>query len=348
MTSPYQQQAQASQPATPPQPPQQAPQQQPGTPGVQAAPGLQTAAQQAPHPQAHPQAPQQAPQPGMQGAPGMQAAPQQAYASAAPVAGYTSPIPIRRTHLGHALSSEWTKIKSVRSTIWTLSVMITLVVGIGLLVASATKDSDYSDTPTTIPGLFGTLLGQLCIITLGVLVVSSEYGTGMIRTTFTASPQRSRVLTAKALIFFLVSFVTTTAALAFVALVSTGMHSGPGVHEPTGKQLVGATLGAGLYVSLLGLLSLAVGSMLRHSAGAITAMLGVVLLPAILPAFLMMSSSLQTLGEKMQEYSSPQSLAALFQVDSELGTGWSQVGMLAGVTAAAFLAAYALLEKRDV
>ncbi|MDT0547400.1 ABC transporter permease subunit [Streptomyces lonegramiae] len=336
MSTPYQQQAQASQPPTPPQPPQQAPQQQPGAPGMPAAP------QQAPHPQAQQYAPQQVAQPGMQ------AAPQQAYASAAPVAGYTSPIPIRRTHLGNALASEWTKIKSVRSTIWTLSVMVALVIGIGLLVASGTKDSDYSSTPTTIPGLFGTLLGQLCIVTLGVLVVTSEYGTGMIRTTFTASPQRSRVLTAKALVFFFMSFVTTTAALAFVAFVSTGMHSGPGVQEPTSKQLVGATLGAGLYVSLLGLLSLAVGSMLRHSAGAITAMLGVVLLPAILPAFLMMSSSLQTLGEKMQKYSSPQSLAALFQVDDSLGTGWSQVGMLAGITAAAFIAAYALLEKRDV
>ncbi|MEU5103116.1 MULTISPECIES: ABC transporter permease [unclassified Streptomyces] len=336
MSTPYQQQAQASQQPTPPQAPQQAPQQQPGAPGMPAAP------QQAPHPQAQQYAPQQAAQPGMQ------AAPQQAYASAAPVAGYTSPIPIRRTHLGNALASEWTKIKSVRSTIWTLSVMVALVIGIGLLVASGTKDSDYSSTPTTIPGLFGTLLGQLCIVTLGVLVVTSEYGTGMIRTTFTASPQRSRVLTAKALVFFFMSFVTTTAALAFVAFVSTGMHSGPGVQEPTSKQLVGATLGAGLYVSLLGLLSLAVGSMLRHSAGAITAMLGVVLLPAILPAFLMMSSSLQTLGEKMQKYSSPQSLAALFQVDDSLGTGWSQVGMLAGITAAAFIAAYALLEKRDV
>ncbi|MEU9792398.1 ABC transporter permease [Streptomyces sparsogenes] len=356
MTTPYQQPAQGTQPPAPPQPPQQ--------PGVQAPQG---APQQAPHqPAPHQQAPQQpgqapqgtpqqahyqqapqAPQAHQPGAQAPQGAPQQGYAGG-PVAGYTSPIPIRRTHLGHAIASEWTKIKSVRSTIWTLSVMVALVVGIGLLVAGGTNDSDYADTPTTIPGLFGTLLGQLCIVTLGVLVVSSEYGTGMIRTTFTASPQRSRVLTAKALVFFAVSFVTTTIALALVAWMSSGMHSGPGVQEPTSKQMMGATLGAGLYVSLLGLLSLAVGSMLRHSAGAITTMLGVVLLPAILPAFLMMSSSLHTLGEKMQKYSSPQSLAALFQIDSELGTGWSQLGVLAGITFAALVAAYALLEKRDV
>ncbi|MET8178986.1 ABC transporter permease [Streptomyces sp. NPDC005336] len=312
MTTPYQRQSQA--PVPPQGPPQTPPHMPPQMPH-----------QASPHPPA--------------------GSPSQPYAT---VGAYTSPIPVRRTHLGNAIASEWTKIKSVRSTIWTLSVMIALVVGIGLLVAATTNDTDYTITPPTLPGFFGTLLGQLCIVTLGVLVVSSEYGTGMIRTTFTASPQRSRVLTAKALVFFSLSLVTTTAALALVAWAGTGMHSGPDVVEPTSEQIMGATVGAGLYVSLLGLLSLAVGSMLRHSAGAITAMLGVVLLPAILPAFLMMSSSLDKFGEKMQEFSSPNSLAALFQIDDSLGSGWKQVGVLAAITAAALVAAFALLEKRDV
>ncbi|GAA1704791.1 ABC transporter permease subunit [Streptomyces yatensis] len=261
---------------------------------------------------------------------------------------YTSPIPVRRTHLGNALASEWTKIKSVRSTIWTLGILVALVIGIGLLVSATTNDADYRTLPTTLPGFFGTLLGQLCIVTLGVLVITSEYGTGMIRTTLTASPQRSRVLTAKALVFFALSFATTTVSLALVAYASMGMHSGPEVTEPTSDQILGATIGAGLYVSLLGLLSLAVGAILRHSAGAITTMLGVVLLPAILPAFLMMSDSLRGLGTKMLEYSSPQSLASLFRIDESLNSGWPQLSALAVVTAAAMIAAYALLEKRDV
>ena len=109
---------------------------------------------------------------------------------AAPGTTYTSPIPVVRTHLGHALASEWTKIRSVRSTMWTLGVFVLLVVGIGFLVAVQTSDVDYEDVPYTIPAFFGLVLGQICLITLGVLVVSSEYGTGMIRTTFTASPQR--------------------------------------------------------------------------------------------------------------------------------------------------------------
>ncbi|WP_200764518.1 ABC transporter permease [Streptomyces malaysiensis] len=354
MTTPYQQQSQApvppqSPPQSPPQgPPQAAPPMPPQAPHqtnpYQAAPHHHAPHHSAPHHHTQPPQPPQ-PQPHQPHQPMPSGPPSQPYAGVGP---YTSPIPVRRTSLGNALASEWTKIKSVRSTIWTLSVMVALVIGIGLLVAATTADSDYDTVPTTLPGFFGTLLGQLCVVTLGVLVITSEYSTGMIRTTLTACPQRSRVLTAKALVFFTLSFTITTVALVLVAYASMGMHSGPAVAEPTGDQILGATVGAGLYVSLLGLLSLAVGAILRHSAGAITTMLGVVLLPSILPAFLMMSDSLRDLGSKMLEYSSPQSLASLFQIDDGLNNGWPQLSVLAGITAAAMIAAYALLEKRDV
>ncbi|MFI6971520.1 ABC transporter permease [Streptomyces phaeochromogenes] len=260
-----------------------------------------------------------------------------------PGTSYTSPIPITRTHLGHALASEWTKIKSVRSTMWTLGVFVLLVVGIGFLVAAQTTNEDFTDVPYTIPAFFGLILGQICLITLGVLVVSSEYGTGMIRTTFTASPQRYRVLTAKLMIFFVVAFVVSALSIGVVGLITSGMHGGSSDNEWGGTVLMGA-----LYVSLLGVLALAVGSMLRHSAGAITTMLGVVLVPAILPAFLLMSESMRTIGEKMLEYNAPNALARIFQLDNDNGNGSSQLVLLVGVTAAAIAGAYALLEKRDV
>jgi ABC-type transport system involved in multi-copper enzyme maturation permease subunit len=273
--------------------------------------------------------------------------PQQAAAApdwqAAPGTSYTSPIPVTRTHLGHALNSEWTKIKSVRSTLWTLGIFLLLVVGIGFLVAAQTTNEDFGDTPYTIPAFFGLMLGQICLITLGVLVVSSEYGTGMIRTTFTASPQRHRVLAAKLIIFFAVAFVVSAFAIGLVGLFTAGMHSG-GSDVPWG----GTVVMAALYVSLLGVLALAVGSMLRHSAGAITTMLGIVLLPAIMPAFLMMSESLRTVGEKMQEYAAPNALAKIFRLGTEDGHGGAQLGLLAAVTAAAVVGAFVLLERRDV
>lgn len=262
---------------------------------------------------------------------------------AAPGSSYTSPIPVTPTHLGHALTSEWTKIKSVRSTMWTLGVFLVLVVGIGFLVAVQTTDEDFGDVPYTIPAFFGLILGQICLITLGVLVVSSEYGTGMIRTTFTASPQRHRVLTAELIIFFAVAFAVSAFAIGLVGLFTSGMHGGSSEVSWGGTVLMGA-----LYVSLLGTLALAVGSMLRHSAGAITAMLGLVLVPAIMPAFLLMSESLQTIGDKMLEYNAPNSLAKIFHLDDENGTGGAQLGLLAVVTAAAIAGAFVLLERRDV
>ncbi|MFJ6837664.1 ABC transporter permease [Streptomyces sp. NPDC091209] len=273
--------------------------------------------------------------------------PQQAAAApdwqAAPGTSYTSPIPVTPTHLGHALNSEWTKIKSVRSTMWTLGIFLLLVIGIGFLVATQTTNEDFHDTPYTIPAFFGLMLGQICLLTLGVLVVSSEYGTGMIRTTFTASPQRHRVLAAKLIIFFAVAFAVSAFAIALVGLLTAGLHSGE-----AGVPWGGTVVMAALYVSLLGVLALAVGSMLRHSAGAITTMLGVVLLPSIMPAFLMMSDSLRSFGEKMQEYAAPNALAKIFRLGSEDSHGGAQLGLLAAVTAAAVVGAFVLLDRRDV
>ncbi len=150
------------------------------------------------------------------------------------------------------------------------------------------------------------MLGQIALITLGVLVITSEYGTGMIRTTFTASPQRYRVLAAKALVFFAARLRRLGAVLAsrFVGLMASSIAQRPRVSAAP-VAAAGRSRRRGLYVSLLGLLSLAVGTMLRHSAGAITAMLGVVLLPAILPAFLLMSDSTRTIRNKLLEYTAP-------------------------------------------
>ncbi|MFD7814182.1 ABC transporter permease [Streptomyces sp. NPDC059785] len=255
---------------------------------------------------------------------------------------YTSPIPITRTHLGHALASEWTKIKSVRSTVWTLGVFLVLVFSSSLLIASQMRDEDFVDLPYSFSAFIGLMLGQICLITLGVLVVSSEYGTGMIRTTFTASPQRHRVLTAKFLIFFALAFGVSFASVFLMGALTAGMHSGA-----SDVPWVGSAFKGSLYVSLLGVLSLAVGSILRHSAGAITAMMGVVLLPAILPAFLLISESTRKVGEKILDYNAINSLAKIFGADSE-GGGTSQLVLLLVVTAAAVAGAFALLEKRDV
>jgi len=319
-------------------------------------------------PQQPHQSPEYQPQPGAQ--PGGSATATAPPPQGPPMGGgYASPIPLTRTHLGHAIASEWTKIRSVRSTVWTLGVMFVLVVGIGLLTALGLSGGEFTGMPLLAPGLFGLMLGQICIITLGVLVITSEYGTGMIRTTMTACPNRGRVLIAKSLIFFLLAFVMTTVACTITALINLALLSDQEIPPYARKmktlensieggqvvadsgQWLGATVGAGLYVALLGLLALAVGSLLRHSAGAITAMLGLVLLPLVLALF-MVGETMEKVREVLMEYSPLNGLASLYRIpmaaEDQNATGWPLLGILAAVTVVALGAAYSMLRSRDV
>ncbi|MCH5676377.1 ABC transporter permease [Streptomyces gilvus] len=268
-----------------------------------------------------------------------------------PYGGYTSPIPVVRTHLGHAIASEWTKIRSVRSTMWTLGVFLVLVVGIGLLVAAlveanASEGSLASDNPLSF-GVFGLLLGSICIITLGVLTTASEYGTGMIRTTMTACPSRSRVLAAKAIVFFAVAFSVTFVSVLLVALADVSILSG--AKSPSTQEWLKGTLGISLYVALLGLLSLVLGSVIRHSAGAITIMIGLVLAPLVLALF-MFSESLSGLRDALFNYSIPSQMSVFYttSLTNDGPTGWDPLWIALGVTAAAFAGAVWLLRQRDV
>ncbi|MFZ3559866.1 ABC transporter permease [Streptomyces sp. BH055] len=269
---------------------------------------------------------------------------------AAPGASYASPIPIRKAHLGDALASEWTKIRSVRSTMWTLGVMIVLMVGLGL-ASAAVVASDEGPTPDSNQvlglGFFGTLLGTICVMTLGVLTIASEYGTGMIRTTMTACSSRSRVLAAKAIVFFALVTVLTTVFAALVGALQVGIV---GSRSPGGGVWVKTTLGVGLFVALLGLLGLAVGTLVRHSAGAITIMVGVVLLPLVMAIF-MFAESLKDLQQALLEYSVPSQLAVLYDqsvTGSSGPTGWEPLWIMAGITAVALGGAFLSINNRDV
>jgi len=269
----------------------------------------------------------------------------------APGASYTSPIPVVRTHLGHAIASEWTKIRTVRSTIWTIGVFLFLVFGLGLLFTFvvAASDEELGGDSALPLGFAGVLPGSICVITLGVLTTASEYGTGLIRTTMTACPGRGRVLVSKSIVFFTLAFVVTLVATSLVALFQVSILEGHGGRQPTGGEWLKATVGISLYVALLGLLSLLVGSVIRHSAGAITLMIGLVLAPLVIALFLF-SSSLEGVRQAMFEYSIPNQLSIFY--DNSLSRsgpdGWDPLWIVLGVTAVAFAGAYALLEKRDV
>ncbi|MFE9844497.1 ABC transporter permease [Streptomyces goshikiensis] len=273
--------------------------------------------------------------------------------SAAEKAGYSSPLPTPRPHLGHALASEWTKMTSVRSTMWTLSLLVATVVGIGLLLIANTNNEDYDRIPFTTPAIFGLLIGQLSVMVLGVLTMTSEHGTGLIRTTFTAAPERHRVLTAKYIVFSLTAFLVTAASVFVVTLAATIVHSGAGAGRHGSSEWTGALLGS-LYVTLLGVLALALGALLRHAAGAIATMIGLVTLPPVIGAVLNIWEAGKSAGETLLQYNAPVALLQLFGLTSNDGGlsavpgDTAQMTLVLLVTGAAVAASYVVVGRRDV
>ena len=186
--------------------------------------------------------------------------------------------------------TEWTKLRSVRSTVWSLVATIAITVGLGMLFCFAyTRRFDrlglrerltFDPTAQSLRGLF---LAQLAIGVLGVLVISSEHATGLIRTTLTAIPQRRVVLAAKAIVFGVIAAVVTTIAvfIAFFAgqAVLDTKQLGVAIGDP---HVLRAVLGAAVYLTFVGLLGLAIGTIVRRTAGAIATLVGVVLVLPLL------------------------------------------------------------------
>ncbi|WP_055588123.1 ABC transporter permease [Streptacidiphilus griseoplanus] len=263
---------------------------------------------------------------------------------AAPVPGrFVSPVPVQRAHLGHALAAEWTKIRSVRSTVWTLLLMAGFILGVGGIAVLYSRGSTKPGDDFLSLGFGGFLIGQISVIALGVLTISSEYGTGLIRTTLTACPQRLRMLTAKALVFFALVLTLGTGTIALFVLLASAVLGGTAGAPPTGT-LVRTVLGGGLYLAVIGLMSLAVGALLRHSAGAIATMIGFVLLPIILGLF-----AGDRIGRFLIEYSPVSISAAIFGEALDPSTnGWQLLGVLTLITAVLLTAAGVAVARRDV
>jgi len=223
-------------------------------------------------------------------------------------------LPPGRVGLRRAMAAEWTKLWSVRSTMWTLVATGVAVVGLSALSTGTLSPNDIIEDPTR-RSLIGIFLGQLIFGVLGVLVMSAEYGTGTIRATLSAAPRRPVVLAAKIIVFGAVA-VAASEILAFSAFavgqaILSAKHAVGssaaiaqrahqlGVAVPHGvqvalssgsaslgqPQVLRAVVGAGLYLAVLGLFALGLATIIRHTAGAISAFVGVVLvLPLIVEA----------------------------------------------------------------
>jgi ABC-2 type transport system permease protein len=199
--------------------------------------------------------------------------------------GGTAEKAVSGATFGRVVHSEWTKFWSLRSTMWTLLATVVLTVGFSALIAWGVSSNlnqmsaqDRATFDPTNQSLAGLAFGQLAIAVLGVLLITGEYATGGIKTTFTAVPQRIKVLLAKALVLagvaLAVGLITCFAAFYVGQFFFAGKHIEAHLGDP---HVLRAVIGGGLYVVGSGMFGYALGGLLRHTAGGITAAVALLL-----------------------------------------------------------------------
>ncbi len=257
--------------------------------------------------------------------------------------------------LREALHAEWTKLRTVPSTGWLLLTVIALTVGASALAAEVVKCPASCGEDTTKLSLTGILLGQAAVAVLAVLVISSEYSSGMIRITLTALPRRSTALAAKAIVLTGVVLAAGAMATAWSLVAGRYILPGNGFTGKLGSEAL--SLGAGptlraaagsvLYLALIALFSLGLATALRDSGASIAVMLGLLYIVPLL-------TDLGTLDprweHRLQEWG-PMTAGLAIQATRNLKTlpigPWPGLGVLAAWAAAALLAGALVLRLRD-
>jgi hypothetical protein len=252
--------------------------------------------------------------------------------------------------------SEWTKLRSLRSTRWAMFVTLFLIIGLALLfstvIAARWPHLNFFDQQRFLAhklraSLVGVNLAELSIGVLGVLVITGEYTTGMIRSTFCAVPKRLPVLWGKAMVFAATTFVLTVPAVLIAFFLSQAIlasrlailhtsFSDPGVPR--------AVLGAALVLTMMGLFGLGIGAILRHTAGAIVAFVAILF---VVPPLL---SLLPTdWANSINPYLPSSAADALWTIprgDNTLAP-WAGFGLFCGWITFTFAIAALLLRRRD-
>ena len=263
-----------------------------------------------------------------------------------------SPLPSGHYGIGGLIASEWTKLRTVRSTIWTLGVVVVLGIGLSALATAETtahwSSMNFGDRlsfDATQTSLIGVAFGQLVIGILGVLVMSAEYGTGTSRATLSAAPRRPMVLGAKVAVFAAVAFVVSEAVAFLSYLLGQALLRSPVPHTTlSDPQAFRAVFGAGLYLTVLGVFALGLATIIRHTAGAISAFVGALL---VLP---LINAAMPTfIREHVREYLPAMignSITSLHP-GPNLFSPWTGLLVLTGYTAATLLIGAYLLVRRD-
>jgi ABC-2 type transport system permease protein len=250
------------------------------------------------------------------------------------------------------LRSEWVKLRSVRSTFWALTTTVVLGIALGAVISAVTAHAyarfSVATKLTWDPtgaSQSGMLIAQVAIAVLGVLFISSEYSSGMIRTSLIAVPKRGRVLAAKSLVFAGVTFVVGELVCFVAFFVGQALISGHAPRAALGDPGVArAVAGGGLYLAALAVLSVAAGALLRHAAAAITCMIAVLfVLPGIAQALP------DSWRNPVTEFWPTQAGSQLTSVYHSAHTlqPWPGFGVMCLFVAIVYAIAWTLLDRRD-
>ncbi|MGA5413348.1 ABC transporter permease [Streptomyces pseudogriseolus] len=247
--------------------------------------------------------------------------------------------------------SEWTKIRSVASTVWTLSSAVVVTIALGMLISALSRSEfdnldrrDQLSFDPTFISFAGTSLGQLAMIVFGVLVVSNEYSTGMIRASLAAVPRRGVFLFSKLAVATVLAFavgMATSFATFFLGQLMLG-DLGTSLSD---DGVLRAVIGGGLYMTLIALFSMGVATMLRSP---------MLSLGILMPFFFLISNILgnvdatKKVGQFLPDQAGSRIMQVVTPLDDDTPYGpWGGLGIMALWVIAAVAGGYVLLRRRD-
>jgi hypothetical protein len=255
------------------------------------------------------------------------------------------------------LRAEWTKIRTVRSTVWSLVAFVVVVIGFSLILALVLNNTWNTRTggggahtqlhqdPTSVIYGGGFGLGQLALCVLGVIVITSEYSTGAIRSSLLAVPRRLPMLGAKVVVFAVLELIVGAIAVFAVFFLFTSILHGHIVITLGQPGVLRATFGGILYLIVLGLFAMAVGGLIRHTAGAIATVIGLVI---VVPPLVSLIPG--TIANHIHGYLptvAGQLIGQTAQQPADVLSPWQGFGVFCLWTVVLFAGAAVLLVRRD-
>ena len=256
---------------------------------------------------------------------------------------------VRTPGFADTLRAEWLKFWTVRSTYWSTAALVVLGAGLTTLVCGLAARDIASGAAGDPPGAFitwGMMIAQITAIVLGTMVVTSEYGTGMIRATLTAVPRRGQVLAAKAIVLTGTLFVLglVTAVVGYLGGNWFLDDHGVGV-ALTDDGVLRSMIGSGLYLAVLGLFALGVGVLVRHTAAALSIVLALVFVVGTM-VFLLPGAWGEWIG-KLMPGNAGSGVATPVSFNPDLLEPWVGFAVFSGEVAAVLLVAYLVFRRRD-